>query len=166
MKSVVASIALLFLVSAVVAAPQGSPTAGEYQYNISVVLPAGDYRNQEGKLWIIMEGKNNGEPFQHEIKLTPHSTPLRPGNTYSYYVPAPYPVEKIESALVYWKNKSWNWKNLGGLLGNSLHVRQIILEPAYVTGTIRTSATKRLCSTQDPVVMESETKYKFFVQCN
>lgn len=165
MKSLVASLALLFLVSAAFAAPQGSPNS-EYQYNITVVIPPNDNNNQEGKIWIVLEGKNNQEPFQHEIKLTPHSTPLRPGNSYSYYVSAPYPVEKIESALLYWKPKSWNWKNPGGVLGNELHVQKVVLEPAYVTGTIRTSATKGLCSTQDPVQMEAETKYKFFVACN
>lgn len=141
-------------------------TGSEYQYNITVVLPATDNRNQEGKLWVILEGKNNGEPFQHEIKLTPHSTPLRPGNSYSYYVNAPYPVEKIESALVYWKTKSWNWQNPGGVLGSKLHVQKVIFEPAYVTGNVRTSTTKKLCFTQDPAEMESETKYKFFVPCN
>lgn len=117
-------------------------------------------------MWVVLEGKNNGEPFQHEIKLTPHSTPLRPGNNYSYYVNAPYPVEKIDSALLSWKTKSWNWQNPGGVLGSKLHVQKVIFEPAYVTGTVRSSTTKKFCFTQDPAEMESETKYKFFVPCN
>lgn len=138
----------------------------EYDYNITVVVPQDDNRNQEGKIWVILEGKNNGEPFQHEIKLTPHSTPIRPGNSYQFLYKAPYPIEKIESALVYWKAKTWAWSNPGGFLNDKLHVRQVIFEPTYVTGTLRASATKKFCSTQDPVVMESEVKYKFFVSCN
>lgn len=91
---------------------------------------------------------------------------MRPGNSYSYYVSAPYSADKIESAMLSWKAKSWAWNNPGGVLGSKLHVQKVVFEPAYVTGSVRSSSTKRFCSTQDPVIMESETKYKFFVPCN
>ena len=54
--------------SLILAAPQaGAPPPQEFQYNVTVVLPASDNRNQEGKIWIILEGKRGNEPFQHEV---------------------------------------------------------------------------------------------------
>ena len=141
------------------------PVSGqqEYQYNITVVVPNDGNRDQAGKLWVTLEGKVNNEPYQFEIKLTPHSTPIKAGNNYSWYVTAPYQIENIESVLLWWKQKSWQWSNPFGI--NELHVQQVIFEPAYLTGSVRSKQTKRFCSTQDPVVLESETKYKFFVEC-
>ena len=129
-----------------------------YPYNITVIIPDDNHDRQEGKLWVILEGNQ----FQHEIKLTPHSTPLRPGNSYSFYVNAPYPVERLESVLLQWKKKSYS-----NLLGSSaLHVKAVILEPAYVTGTVRTSSTKKFCADSDPVEMTTEVRYKFWISCS
>ena len=67
---------------------------------------------------------------------------------------------------LHWKPKSWAWNNPGGFLGSKLHVQKVILEPGYVTGVLRSSSTKKFCSNQDPVVMEAEHKFRFFVPCN
>jgi len=160
----VAIAALAALSASVYSLPQGSLSAPapEYQYNVTIVIPGDNHDEQQGKIWVTLEGKNNGEPFQHEIQLTPHSTPLRPGNSYSYYIAAPYQVEKIESVLLSWKKKSYT--NLFG--SDKIHVQKVVFEPAYVTGTVRTSATKKFCSTQDPVELMTLVKYKFFVPCN
>lgn len=61
------ALVLLLVVALVQAVPQATSGVPDYQYNITVVLPPSDNRNQEGKLWVILEGKNNGEPFQHEV---------------------------------------------------------------------------------------------------
>lgn len=110
-----------------------------------------------------MEGKSNNEPYQYEIKLTPHSTPMKAGTPYYWITRAPYPIESIESVMLFWKQKSWQWSNPLGI--NKLHVQSVVVEPLSVTGAVRASLTKRFCSNQDPVIMESETKYKFFVAC-
>ena len=136
----------------------------EYQYNVTVVIASDNNRDMAGKLWLYLEGKNaNKEPFDYEIKLTPHTTPLRTGNTYSFYVAAPYPIEMVESVSLWWRQKSWEVTNLFGI--NRLHVKEIILEPGYVTGSTRAALTHKYCSTTDPVVLESDIKYKFFVPC-
>ena len=134
-----------------------------YQYNATVVIANDGNRNMAGKLWLYLEGRSNNEPFSYEIKLTPHSTPLNTGESFSYYVTAPYPIEAVESVALWWRQKSWQASNLFGI--NQLHVRQVILEPAYVTGTARSSLTRGFCSNQDPMILESDVKYKFFVNC-
>jgi len=154
------SILVLFLIgfSVVLSKPQGTSSGQEYSYNVTVIIPDNNNDRQEGKLYLVLEGN----AFQHEIQLTPHSTPLRPGNPYSYYVSAPFPIERVDSVLLSWKKKRFS-----NLLGSSvLHVKGVILEPAYLAaGLTRTSSTKKYCADQDPVEMTSEVKYKFWVTC-
>lgn len=137
----------------------------DFAYNVTVVLANDGNRDQTGKLFLALPGieKTSGIPINYEVQLTPHSTPLKAGNAYSYYVNAPFQIEAITGVTLYWKQKSWQWSNALGI--NELHVNSVILEPGYLSGSARSALTKMFCAAQEPVAMEHLTHYQFDLPC-
>jgi len=88
--------------------------------------------------------------------------PIYNGLMYSFYADIPYAIESIQSTYFKWRRK---------LLGNSgpktLPVKNVIVEPSYISNPVQKRAwTKQYCASSGAyTVVKADTKVLFALPC-
>lgn len=126
----------------------------DYPVNITVSLAGND--RTVGKMYIdLMSDK-----WTEKLLLQPHMQPLSGGQSYSSSHTIGFPINNVTSVSVMWFKKKFAFGS------NTLQVRQVVLEPQYVSSVYdRRMLTKMFCGHVVPTAGKSEYPISLSVNC-
>jgi hypothetical protein len=137
-----------------------TPAFAGFGYRIMVNMAQGSWASM-GKMDATLSfSRENQDTARPKVTLQPHMIKIEAGKSYSEIIETQYPIDNLIAVTLHWRRKS-----LGAIFNRrSILVDNVVVEPVYLLGELRTSKTLLMCGDKKTAVEIKPDSRGFFAK--